>query len=151
MSPWIGFSTSELALLLLLSAGPAPSSDSLEVRTDELDDEEHDDDDDDDSAGAGDILFDDEYRTMTLEKDLLWPCSRSLCRSAVGVARPLPPPAPALCEAMHPLLLTWPNGFFLHGLSWPWPWASSWAPLVAPGTFLPSWFPALAENIVLRR
>jgi hypothetical protein len=74
----MGFSASELALLLLRSAGAAAPSEPLELRTDdevEVEDLQDDDVDEheDGAGGAGDVLFEAEYRTMTLEKDLRWP------------------------------------------------------------------------------
>jgi len=65
-------SISELALLLLLSTGPTLESFELGMEKEDEFDEEHDDDETEDG------LFGDEYRIMTLEKDLLWPHSSSL-------------------------------------------------------------------------
>ena len=130
-------SISELALLLLLSTGPTPPEPfELGIEKDDEFDEEHDDDDDDDEIE--DVLFDDEYRTMMLEKDLLWPDSPSLN---------LPPTVVLLLmgEAMYLLLPMWPNGFFLQVLNCV--LDSSFA-LGTP--FLPSGFPPLLANIVFR-
>jgi hypothetical protein len=128
---WMGLSISELALLLLLSTGPKPESFEVGMEEDEFD-EEHDDDE------ADDVLFDDEYRIMTLENDLLCPNSSSLRF----------PPSGALLlmgEAVYLLLLVWTNGFFLQLLTWA--MGNSFAlgaPLFSSGS------PALVAKIVLR-
>ena len=128
---WIGLSISELALLLLLSTGPKPQSFELGMEDVEFD-EEHDDDE------ADDILFDDEYRIMTLENDLLWTNSSSLN---------FPPSVVLLLmgEDVYLLLLIWTNGFFLQLLTWA--VGNSFALGETP---LSSVSPALVANIVLR-
>jgi len=97
-------SISELALLLLLSTGPTLESFELGMEKEDEFDEEHDDDETEDG------LFGDEYRIMTLEKDLLWPHSSSLS---------LVPSVVLLLtgEAMYLLLLIWLIGFFLQVLN----------------------------------
>ena len=125
-------SISELALLLLLSTGPTPESFELGIEKDDEFDEEHDDDE------TEDVLFDDEYRIMTLEKDLLWPHSSSLNLPSTVVLL-------LMGEAMYLLLLIWPNGFFLQVLN------CALDNSFALGTpFLSSEFPPLVANIVFR-